>query len=654
MSREAHCRAHLLVFCPLPPKPNGIADYFAEQLPYLATRYQCTVVIEDTHTSPVNVPKNVLVVRLQEYLSRRQHYANAIHLYHVGNNPDTRYLLPILLTTPGIVVIHDLNLHHLIESQTTSNNRHLSYRDVVFQQYGRLGAIAGENITDTELKNLLTTIDLPFNGSVIDSAHSLIAHSIFTRLKIDAYQPGKTKTIAHHLTPNVPRCSQDLALGSKRNLGLPLDRIVIASFGFIARAKQISIVLATLARLKSKGVEFVYILAGEEKATEYDVSAEIRKYDLINDVIVTGYLDETLFFEYMTASDLIINLRHPTGGETSGTFVRAMGIGKCCIIVDIGPFSEVPSQCAVKIPWSEHFSYELESRLQHLITDRPGLEEIGSRARAWILETHSIDDTIEAYSEVIDQCPAPGQALLSQPWPGNTPLRYLPPTRIELWERENCDRLPLTPNTGSVWWRESLIHVAETGSKLIVIAEDRSPNFILRSLYNYLEEQLTFISIEEFVSMKHAQEFSEADSILAILPCDIFIFDPVEIFVRINWLSRLGCNVAISVLWDTQVEGDVALSTSAFCEYLRAAGLIVDQVLDGLSDVSFSSPTNAEAIPEYCFRSRVASRMSDRYPQPYYRGYYSEAKLIRSHNLGDLINQPDIDTTISGTVNDNS
>lgn len=152
--------------------------------------------------------------------------------------------------------------------------------------------------------------------------------------------------------------------------------------------------------------------------------------------------------------------------------------------------------------------------------------------------------------------------------------------------------------------------------------------------------------------MEHDLEFDQAHSILAVLPSDIFVFDPVEMFIRINWLSRIGCNVAISVLWDTHIEGEVALSTGAFCEYLRAAGLMVDQVLDGPSDVSFFSPNDAETIPEFCFTSRVASRMSDRYPLPYYHGHYSEAKLIRGGNLDSLINLPDIGTTIPGSAND--
>ena len=634
----------MLVFCPLPPKQNGIAVYFAEQLPYLAQRYQCTVVIEDTHPEPVDVPRNVFVLRLKEYLSERQSYAAAKHLYHVGNNADSRYLLPILLTTPGIVVIHDLNLHHLIESQTSPNNEDSTYRDAVFQLYGRLGAIAGENITDAQLKRLFMAIDLPFNGSVISSAYSIIVHSEFSRFRVDAYQAGKTTAIPHHLSPIAPRCTRELSDKYKQKLNLPLDRVVIASMGFIGRAKQISSMLAALSSLKKKGLRFFYILAGQAKITEYDVTAEIRKNDLVEDVIVTGYLSEQDFFRYMMASDLIANLRYPSGGETSGTFIRAMGVGKCCIIVDIGPFSEVPQDCAVKIPWSDDFRQILELRLRELICDTAVLEGIGNRAKKWIRQTHDIKDSIKAYSEVINGCPAPGLPMMSAPRPGKAMLRYLPGSRIEKWKRDCGEQVDLSPHTGFSWWNESLVPLAEIESNLLVIAEDRSCLSILLSLYKYRKEQITFISIEDFLNMTHVAGFSQANSILAILPGDIFVFDPVEIFLRINWLSKLGSNIVTSILWTTITESEMDLSTKAFREYLRAAGFIVERTLDGTTDISFHSQHCESTCSEFCFKSRMASRMSDRYPRPFYRGYYSEAKLVQSDNLSDLINRHEVDT----------
>ena len=87
--------------------------------------------------------------------------------------------------------------------------------------------------------------------------------------------------------------------------------------GFIAKAKQIKSVLKALAKLKQEGTEFTYVLAGQCKPHEYDVHQDIADSGLADNVLVTGFLDEDAFFKYMLATDLIVNLRYPTGGESS-------------------------------------------------------------------------------------------------------------------------------------------------------------------------------------------------------------------------------------------------------------------------------------------------------------------------------------------------
>lgn len=641
MSHQLEPGSHLLIFCPLPPKPNGIADYFAEQLPYLAEHFQCTVVLEDNHPQPERVPLYVLVISLREYLSRRAQFAGVKHLYHVGNNPDSSYLMPVLLTTPGVVVIHDLNLHHLIEFQALKCGNHTAYRNAVFQQYGRLGLIAGEETCDEELKKSLMAIDLQFNGSVIESAHSVIVHSRFSSLRVDAYQPGKTTVIPHHLAPRTDRYLDNTAEECRQDLGLPLDRIVISSMGYIARAKQIGAMLAALASLKRRGLSFFYVLAGEPKLSEYDVVSEIEQYGLSDDVIITGYLSEEQFFKYFVASDLIANLRHPSGGETSGTFIRAMGMGKCCLTIDIGPFVEVPDECVVKIPWDSMFGANLEQALMSLAADRQQREEIGGRARKWITETHDIRDTSEAYVDIIERCPAPGRKLMSEPWPYREPLRYLPGARVESWKKVNGSRLSTTPHTGARWWEEGQVPLAAEGATLLLISEDLSPLEVLTRLYGYSEAQVTHINIEEFLAISHAQPFARARSVLAIFPMDIFVFDPVEMFIRLNWLSEIGSHVVVNMLLDSYKGAEVELSRAAVCEYMMAAGIRVDKSIDAASDISFCYEAEPNFRQEWCFRGKVASRMSDRYPRPYYNGQYSVAKLVKEDNLPSLVNLPE-------------
>lgn len=44
----------------------------------------------------------------------------------------------------------------------------------------------------------------------------------------------------------------------------------------------------------------------------------------------------------MDAADVCVNLRYPYNGESSASFMRLLGKGKCTIVNRIGSFAEVP------------------------------------------------------------------------------------------------------------------------------------------------------------------------------------------------------------------------------------------------------------------------------------------------------------------------
>ena len=66
-----------------------------------------------------------------------------------------------------------------------------------------------------------------------------------------------------------------------------------------------------------------------------------------------GYVDETRLWQLMMAADVHVNLRSPTMGETSGTAIRALSLGKPLVVSDVGWFAELPDDVALKIPVDE-------------------------------------------------------------------------------------------------------------------------------------------------------------------------------------------------------------------------------------------------------------------------------------------------------------
>src|SRR5579862_8783361 len=85
-------------FSPLPPTRSGIADYSAAVLEPLARLAQVdTFTGESRNFDPSGYD---------------------LALYQLGNNPHHTFAYEAAMTHPGVVVIHEANLHHLIADLT--------------------------------------------------------------------------------------------------------------------------------------------------------------------------------------------------------------------------------------------------------------------------------------------------------------------------------------------------------------------------------------------------------------------------------------------------------------------------------------------------------------------------------------------------------
>ena len=56
----------------------------------------------------------------------------------------------------------------------------------------------------------------------------------------------------------------------------------------------------------------------------------------------------------MAACDVLVNLRSPTMGETSGSVIRGLALGKPMLVSDVGWFAELPDGVALKIPVDDY------------------------------------------------------------------------------------------------------------------------------------------------------------------------------------------------------------------------------------------------------------------------------------------------------------
>ena len=134
-------------FSPLPPERTGISEYSELLLPALRRRIEVDV-----------VPRG------------RTARADAdVCLYHVGNNPDAHgWIVEALRRRPGVVVLHDFVLHHLVAGLTLGRRDGPGYLGAMQREAGVAGRLLAHGVLDGVVPPLweVRPEDFPLAGAV--------------------------------------------------------------------------------------------------------------------------------------------------------------------------------------------------------------------------------------------------------------------------------------------------------------------------------------------------------------------------------------------------------------------------------------------------------------------------------------------------------
>ena len=96
-----------------------------------------------------------------------------VALYHIGNNPEAHgWIVDALRKRPGIVVLHELVLHHLIAGITIGRGDGRGYLDAMERDFGVPGRLIGLGVLDNLLPLIWETQPdrFPLTGTILDLA----------------------------------------------------------------------------------------------------------------------------------------------------------------------------------------------------------------------------------------------------------------------------------------------------------------------------------------------------------------------------------------------------------------------------------------------------------------------------------------------------
>lgn len=355
------------VWSPLPPLASGVADYVEEQLETLDRHLDLTLCAENPDLVDQGLRARYRVI------SRAASDGLALRVYHVGNSPLHGSIYREALRTPGVVVLHEWNLHELLLSFAVTSNDFDRYRQTMRREHGEKGSIAAGTIASALGGRHWTSV-FPLNAEVLCRALGVVCLSGSTAARTAARVPGtKVLHLRHHA---LLRANTANRAEARARLGFdPRARIVLAP-GLGTSSKSLEVARAATLKLRASvpGVLLVTVGGGAAQETA-DAGAQER---------ALGRVGLETLGDALLAADVVLALRFPSRGETSGVLMRALAAGRAAVVSSGSTADEdLPEGVVARVNPGPGEARELGALLELLLTDH----EARARMEALSAET---------------------------------------------------------------------------------------------------------------------------------------------------------------------------------------------------------------------------------------------------------------------------
>ncbi len=377
----------IALFSPLPPARSGIADYSAALLDPLERLAQVETFTE--------IPREFDPAGFDAIV------------YQLGNNPHHAFVYEMAIRHPGIVVLHEANLHHLIAHMTIQRGDWDGYLREIETGAGAEALEYARRYVRTG--DRAPAYDVPLLKSILARSRAAIVHSAAVEQELRAHDfRGQIARIPH----GAWIVDADRMLYRSR-LGIDESTPLIGMFGFLKPYKRIAESLRAFARLSRVRPNARMILVGEaHEGMKLNLPPNARHIDFAPMEDFNGLL---------SACDVVLNLRYPTVGESSGTLLRAFGMGKAAIVSDVGSFREFPDEICLKVP-VDSSEEDCLFEFMNLLVSRPEVARaVGAKARAWVERECSWESVARRYVDFVEGKPEQALAVRDRAEPLDAP-----------------------------------------------------------------------------------------------------------------------------------------------------------------------------------------------------------------------------------------
>lgn len=303
-----------------------------------------------------------------------------IAVYNMGNYPPFHErIYEVAMIRPGVTILHDVVMHHFFWGYwLESRHDPCSYAAEVEYSHGARGRNLANSIVQGYGGDALNSpLILEYNmaKSALRGSYGVIVHSEYARR---ALEPEISCPISVVNFNGFGLCVQ-LANRKPQQLPFRANRVRLLTYGMINPNKMVAEIISVIGESSFLRDHVVYSVLGQSTPHYADQLQDLVKSQRLVDTVelrLTRQTDESLF-DYLHAADIVINIRNPHMGETSGVVMEASMAGKPIVVWKHGYYDEIPDDIVAKVDSLK----TLKRRLDRLCRDHNARAEMGSRAK---------------------------------------------------------------------------------------------------------------------------------------------------------------------------------------------------------------------------------------------------------------------------------
>jgi glycosyltransferase involved in cell wall biosynthesis len=389
---------------PLPPAPTGIADYSADVLAALSPGHQIDAFHAQERVDSGRLPATVAVHPAAALVERHRQRPYDAVIYQMGNGPEHDFLYELLPRLPGLLVLHDLVLHHararmFLDSaavrayaaapadrarQAAARPALDAYRAELAYAYPR----QAERLFESQLGTVGTLLPYayPLFRLAVEASRLTAVHNEFMAEAVRAEVPG-----AAAVRVAMPITAPAVAAGTvsllRERLGLAPGDFVVGSFGLLTPEKQIETVARAVARAAVHVPQLRFLLVGPVPDPGA-LPARLEGLGVAGRAVVTGRVAFGELATHMEAADVAVHLRYPTARETSAALLRLLAQGRPVIVSDLEHLADIPDDAVMRADVCDEEGAVTRALLS--LAARPEARaRLGQRAREFARTDHA-------------------------------------------------------------------------------------------------------------------------------------------------------------------------------------------------------------------------------------------------------------------------